>query len=434
MNVARIWTRFPLCSTFLVLTFSAMAAQAAVQPVDRPIAGSYIVGLRADAGAQSIGAPRTTAQLATDLSGFYGGQTSKTFEHALQGFAFRGSSAAADNLSRDPRVAYVAQDGVVTLSTVQTPTPSWGLDRIDQREAELNTEYSYNSDGAGVDLYIVDTGIRSTHVDFGGRVDTVTAFTAIDDGLGTEDCLGHGTHVAGVAGGSTYGVAKGANLHPVRVIGCDGMGSISNTIAGIDWITSRHQAAGTPRAVVNMSLYNGFSFPLEAAVETATAAGVVFVAAAGNDGLDSPCYISPQRMPAVITVGASDEAGARWANSNYGECLDLFAPGTGIVSTFIRDDDDAVPMTGTSVAAPHVAGTAVLVLAANPEATPEEVQALIVAGATAGTLTDIGEGSPDLLLYSTIAGGVGAPVAIFSDGFESGDIDGWPIGDTLGAP
>ncbi len=410
------------------LLTGAAALEGAVQSTDRPIADSFIVVLKADAGSRGIGEPRTTAQVASDLAGFYGGRTARVYESALQGFHFRGSSAAAENLSRDPRVAYVAQDGLVTLASVQTPTPSWGLDRIDQRPIELDAEYTYYADGAGVDLYIVDTGIRSTHDDFGGRVDTVNGFTAIDDGHGTEDCHGHGTVVAGVAGGSTFGVAKGATLHPVRVIGCDGMGSIANTIAGIDWITERQEQVGARPAVVNISLYNSFSFPLEDAVEASMAAGVVYVVAAGNDGLDAPCYISPQRLPAVITVGASDETGARWPSSNYGPCLDLFAPGTAIVSTSNAADDAFSVMTGTSVASPHVAGSAALVLATNPGATPEEVQAVIVAAATAGTLADIGEGSPDLLLYSVFEGEGTVPQSIFNDGFEVGDLSGW-VGD-----
>lgn len=412
-----------VCTTLLA---GAVSLQASIQPADRPIAESYIVVLKADAGTQAIGSPRTTPQVASDLAGFYGVQTVRTFDAALQGFAFHGTAAAADSLSRDARVDYVAQDGLVTLSGgVQMPSPSWGLDRIDQRPAQLDTEYAYNSEGAGVDLYIVDTGIRSTHEDFGGRVDTVNAFTAIADGLGTEDCHGHGTHVAGVAGGSTYGVAKGVTLHPVRVVGCDGQGSISNTLAGIDWITARQQAPGSRRAVVNMSLNNGFSEPLEQAVSQSLAAGVVYVAAAGNYGDESACYMSPQRMPLVITVGASNQDGARWVDSDFGPCVDLFAPGTAIPSTFIRSDTDLLEMTGTSVAAPHVAGTAALVLAANPQATPEEVQALIAGAATEGLLTDVPAGTANLLLYSAFAGLVPPSPSIFSDGFAGGDTQTW---------
>jgi subtilisin family serine protease len=214
----------------------------------------------------------------------------------------------------------------------------------------------------------------------------------------------------------------------VRVVGCDGLGSLSNTIAGIDWITARHLSPGAPRAVVNISLNNGFSFPLEEAVSRSIAAGLVYVVAAGNDGVDASCYLSPQRLPEVITVGASDEAGARWGDSNYGPCLDLFAPGTAIVSTYVSDDADVIAMTGTSMAAPHVAGTAALLLAGDPEATPAEVQARIVAAATADAVQDVGEGSPDLLLFSSFAGG-GALEPVFSDGFASGDLSAW-IGDT----
>lgn len=412
------------CTTLLA---GAVSLQAAIQPAARPIAESYIVVLKADAGTQSVGAPRTTLQVASDLAAFYGVQTARTFDVALQGFAFHGSASAADSLSRDARVDYVVQDGLVTLSSVQTPSPSWGLDRIDQHPAELDTEYVYHSDGAGVDLYIVDTGVRSTHQDFGGRVDTANAFTAIDDGRGTEDCHGHGTHVAGVAGGSTFGVAKGVTLHPVRVVGCDGMGSISNTLAGIDWITARHQAPGSRRAVVNMSLNNGFSQALEQAVSQSLAAGVVYVAAAGNYGDESACYMSPQRLPSVITVGASNQDGARWIDSDFGPCVDLFAPGAAIPSTFIRSDTDMLEMTGTSVASPHVAGTAALVLAVHPEATPEEVQALIVGWATEGILTDVPVGTANLLLYSAFAGMVPPTPGVFSDGFESSDTQSWSL-------
>jgi subtilisin family serine protease len=414
---------------FATLICMASAAQAQIRPASRPIANSYIVVLNSNAGSQSIGVPATTAELASDLSSLYGGETTKSFK-ALRGFTFQGSALAADSLSRDPRVAYVAQDGVVSTSAVQTPSP-WGLDRIDQRATELDTEYAYNNTGAGVDLYIVDSGIRSTHEDFGGRVDTVGAFTAIQDGLGTEDCFGHGTLVAGLAGGATYGVAKGVSLHPVRVIGCDGLGSISNVIAGIEWITARQQQPTARRAVVNMSLNNGFSFPLEEAVSRSIAAGVVYVAAVGNDSTDASCYLSPQRLPEVIAVGASDENNARSGNSNYGECLDLFAPGVLVMSTSASSDTAAGETSGTSMAAPHVAGTAALVLAENPNATPQEVQAMIVAAATEGALTDVPEGTANLLLYSAFAGNSNTPDVIFADNFETGDLSGWAEPDSL---
>jgi subtilisin family serine protease len=417
-----------LCAMLLGV---AASAQAEVLPASRPIAGSYIVVLNANAGSQAAGVPADTAALASDLSSLYGGRTTRSFR-ALKGFTFKGSALAADSLSRDPRVAYVAQDGVVTTSAVQTPSPSWGLDRIDQRDAELDTEYVYNNTGAGVDLYVVDTGIRSTHEDFAGRVDTVNAFTAIQDGHGTEDCFGHGTLVAGVAAGSTHGVAKGVTLHPVRVVGCDGLGATSDVIAGIEWITARQQGPNARRAVVNMSLNNGFSFPLEDAVNESIAAGVVYVAAAGNDGVEAACYLSPQRLPGVITVGASDEGEARWAGSNFGECLDIFAPGVGIVSTSALNDTASGRTTGTSIAAPHVAGTAVLALAANPDATPAEVQAMIAAAATTGELSDVGTGSPNLLLYSAFTGSNNIPQAIFGDDFESGDVSGWAEPDGFG--
>jgi serine protease len=413
-----------LCAT---VVFGAASAKAEVRTADRRIPGRYIVVLNGDAGAQSIGGAPTTAQLANQLSNFYGGRTERSFGSALRGFEFRGSSAAAENLSRDPRVAYVAEDGVVEVSSVQNPAPSWGLDRIDQRASELDTEYAYYADGTGVDLYIIDSGIQSTHQDFGGRVDTVNAFSTVNDGLGTEDCHGHGTHVAGIAGGATFGVAKGVTLHPVRTIGCDGTGAVSDVVAGIDWITARHQAGTGRRAVVNISLNNGYSDALDAAVLTSMAQGVVFVVAAGNFGDDSTCSLSPQHLPGVVTVGATDRDNIRWELSDYGPCVDLFAPGASINSTFIGDDAATLEMTGTSMASPHVAGTAALVLAANPNATPDEVQALILAEATAGELTDIGPGSPNLLLFSAFAGIGGQALSIFTNGFEGGAVDNWSV-------
>ncbi|MEO7795191.1 MAG: S8 family serine peptidase, partial [Thermoanaerobaculia bacterium] len=311
--------------------------------------------------------------------------------------------------SRDPRVAYVAQDGVVELAEVQTPTPGWGLDRIDQAELAPSNSYEYHLDGTGIDLYVIDTGVRSTHAEFGNRVDTVDAFTSVADAIGTEDCNGHGTHVAGVAAGSTYGVAKGVTIHPVRVLSCYGQGSISDVIAGIDWITAhyplprKNRPAPPTRAVANMSIDAGASQPLDDAINRAISAGVTFVVAAGNRGADA-CLTSPARVQAAVTVGASDATDARANFSNIGPCVDLFAPGTAIPSSFMRSDTDTIAMTGTSVAAPQVAGAAALMLQSNPYAAPKDVQATLRSAATRDRLAGVGAGSPNLMLYSAFAG------------------------------
>jgi subtilisin family serine protease len=423
---------FTLCSRVaatgllsLALAGSALGA-GQIERAERPIAGRYLVVL--DDGAVSSLAGESAAQAlgrtSNEIAQLAGGAVDRVWSSALRGFAFEGDAWSAGNLLRDPRVARVAEDGRVELSGgLQTPTPSWGLDRIDQRTSELDSEYAYQQDGAGVDLYVVDSGIRATHVDFSGRVDTVAAFTAIEDGLGTGDCNGHGTHVAGIAGSTTFGVAKHVTLHPVRVVDCGGWGMVSNVIAGIDWLTARHQAPGSRRAVVNISLNNSFSEPLELAVSASIAQGIVYVVAAGNDGDGSACYLSPQRLPESITVGASTEAGSRWEMSNNGPCVDLFAPGADIVSTFPIDDTSAIAMTGTSMAAPHVAGAAALYLAANPQASPAQVQAAIVEAATGGVLEDIGENTANRLLFSAAAEEQTTP-DVFASGFEEG-FSGW---------
>lgn len=416
---------FALVSSALLSSASAQAAT--IQSTARPVADRYIVVLADDAAfAPNFGesAGQAFDRGTRELASFYGGSREKSYTAALRGFRFAGSRAAAENLARDAKVALVAEDGLVELSAIQTPAPSWGLDRIDQRPGELDTSYEYHQNGQGVDLYVIDSGIRATHVDFGGRVDTVNAFTAIQDGRGTDDCNGHGTHVAGIAGAATYGVAKEVTLHPVRVVGCDGLGPVSNVIAGIDWLTARHQAAGAPRAVVNISLNNSYSQPLDVAVAGSIAQGIVYVVAAGNHGDDVSCFLSPQRLPEAITVGASTESGARWNSSNYGGCVDLFAPGENILSTFPANDTSTLAMSGTSMAAPHVAGAAALYFAAHPQATPAEVQDAILDAATVDLLSDIPSGE-NRLLYSAFVGEVEPEPTIFVDGFELGHTGFW---------
>lgn len=391
------------------------AADAAVLRAERPIAGQYIVVLRPEAERPAVDldllapTPRRIQDLAVELSGRFGGVARRSFGHALEGFTFDGTPEAAAALARDPRVAYVAEDGLVSAAGAQTPTPSWGLDRIDQAAAALDNTFNYNVDGTGIDIYFVDSGVRSTHQDFGNRVDTVNAYSTVPDDLGTEDCNGHGTLVAGLAAGSTYGVAKGATIHPVRVLDCYGSGALSHLVAGVDWITARYPLPtkkfkpGPSRAVVNMSINAGFAQVLDDAIANSISHGITYVVAAGNDAGDA-CYVSPARANGAITVGATESGDLRWASSNFGPCVDLFAPGRAVVSSFIRSDVDAIPFTGTSAAAPHVAGTVALMLQVNPAARPQDVLATLRAAATADAVVDAGEGSPNLLLYSGFAG------------------------------
>lgn len=432
--------------------------QAVVHPALRPIAGRYIVVLRPDtlpAEVAGFEPARRTPEFAGEVARRHGVLADRTFSSSLSGFRFRGSAQAAEALSRDPQVAYVAEDGWATIAAAQSPTPSWGLDRIDQQSPMLDGTYTYMTDGMGVDLYVVDTGVRSTHQEFGARVDTVDAFSIVADDLGTEDCHGHGTLVAGIAAGETFGVAKGATIHPVRVLDCYGQGAISNIITAIDWITAHYplpankrKPVAPTRAVVNMSLDAGYSQPLEQAIATSITHGITYVVAAGNNANDA-CYTSPARVPDAITVAAVESNDTRWASSNFGPCVDLFAPGRLVTSSFIRSDTDSIAFTGTSAAAPHVAGTVALMLSANPNAMPKDVAATLRAAATRDAVLDAGEGSPNRLLYSAFAG-TGAdfpPVAEFTyscagnrcsfDAGASGDDWGildysWDFGDGRG--
>jgi serine protease len=270
----------------------------------------------------------------------------------------------------------------------------------------MDKSYTYPTSGAGVNIYIIDSGIRTSHDDFAGRA--AGAYTAINDGNGTTDCDGHGTHVAAIVGGTKYGVAKQVRLHSVRVLGCAGTGSMSGIIAGVDWVTRNRVLP----AVANMSLGSSTSLALVSAVQASIRAGVVYTVAAGNSGADA-CSVSPANTPEALTVGATWNGDGMPGYSNYGPCLDLLAPGSAIRSAGIVDDTTSVIKGGTSMAAPHVAGVAALYLAANPTATPAQVGAAIVGGATQGVLSSVPTGTPNLLLFAGIAGAaapeLGAP-------------------------
>lgn len=332
-----------------------------------------------------------------------GGQITETFAHAINGAAVSLPSNAINALRKNPHIKAIEVDAIVTASGSQDGA-TWGLDRIDQAALPLNSTYSWSTDGsyssgtARVAAYIIDTGILGTHVEFTGRMGT--GFSAIKDRNGTKDCNGHGTHVAGTVGGTTWGVAKGVQLIPVRVLDCRGSGTSSGVVSGIDWAIKNH-AAGVP-AVANLSLGGGVSSAIDTAVTNLVADGVVVAVAAGNSNADA-CTSSPARASAVLTVGATQSDDARASYSNYGTCLDLFAPGTSITSAWYRSNTSTNTISGTSMATPHVAGVAALVLSSDPSLTASDVMAKILGAAKADKVGNAGTGSPNKLLYSLIS-------------------------------
>ncbi|HKG97685.1 MAG TPA: S8 family peptidase, partial [Pyrinomonadaceae bacterium] len=328
--------------------------------------------------------------VAQELAGAHRGQLKHVYQHALNGFAVQMTPEDAEALSLDFRVKYVEEDGVVTADATQS-NPPWGLDRIDQRARPLNAIYTFNWTGSGVRAYVIDTGIRTTHTQFGGRASNV--FDAF--GGSGADCNGHGTHVSGTIGGSTYGVAKSALLRGVRVLDCNGSGSNSGVIAGVDWVTNNH----INPAVANMSLGGGASSALDTAVNNLSNSGVAIAVAAGNSNADA-CNSSPARAANAITVGSTTTTDARSSFSNFGTCLDLFAPGSGILSSYFSSDTATATLSGTSMASPHVAGAAALYKQANPSASAATIRNALVNNATTNVVTNAGTGSPNRLLYT----------------------------------
>ncbi|HSU35612.1 MAG TPA: S8 family serine peptidase [Propionibacteriaceae bacterium] len=362
------------------------------------------VGLAPVANADPTGRPKNAAvktyiiktktslaakALAVDVDAA-GGQIKNRYKRVYPGFAAELTAAQVRAVKRDPQVESITADGVVHSTTSQT-NPTWGLDRVDQRPTAGDGEYRYASTGAGVTAYIVDTGIRFSHREFHGSA--VSGYDFVDDDADASDCDGHGTHVAGTVGGATYGVAKGVKLVSVRVLDCAGSGTVSGVIAGIDWVATHHSGP----SVLNMSLGGGADDALDQAVAAASADGVSVVVAAGND-YDNACYSSPAGAPSAITVGATDARDDRAEFSNAGPCVDLFAPGLGVRSSWGTSDTATSTISGTSMATPHVSGIASRYLQRHPSATPSQVAAAIRAAATRGTVGDP-QGAPNLLAY-----------------------------------
>lgn len=356
--------------------------------VEDAIPDHYIVVLH-DTEAKQVGLR------VDELSKRFGFTARYVYETALPGFAAAMDESTLVELLAHPAVRFVEQDGVSVMNATQTGA-TWGIDRVDSRTG-TDGRYDYDTDGAGVHAYIIDTGIRTTHNEFSGRVGN--GYDAIDGDSDPSDCNGHGTHVAGTVGGTTYGVAKGVTVHGVRVLNCSGSGSNSGVIAGIDWVAANHASP----AVGNMSLGGGASSAIDAAVNGAVNANVVMVVAAGNESTDA-CSKSPARAASAVTVGSTTNSDTRSSFSNYGTCLDLFAPGSSIRSAWYTSNSATNTISGTSMASPHVAGIAALYRNLNPGVSASAASSAIVSNATSGVVSSRGSGSPNLLAYSRFGG------------------------------
>jgi subtilisin family serine protease len=425
----------------LVAPPTLVAAEVATTPV--------LVTLSPGAGAPAAAAARLASE--------HGATVSFVYQHALRGFAAEVPTASLEALARSPAVVRVEEDGPVTIASEQVQLgPTWGLDRIDQRVLPLDSAYGYARNGTDVRAYIVDTGVRASHDQLRGRV-TTGWYDPTFAAKTSEDCNGHGTHVAATVAGTAYGVGKSVAVVPVRVLDCNGSGSWSGVAAGLDWIVGQQRAAGKPAAVANLSLSGGASDTVDAALRSVIAEGVTVAVAAGNGNqagraIDA-CKISPARVAEALTVSATNSSDTKPTWANIGPCVDLFAPGVSITSAWYTSDSDTNTISGTSMATPHVAGVAAL-LQSDGALAPAVIASSLVGGATPNVVVNAGSGSPNLLLYSRL--GVNAsggtlppanepPVASFTfgcdqltcnfDGSGSTDPDGeivrytWTFGD-----
>ena len=321
------------------------------------------------------------------------------YQHAFQGVAVQIPQNVEQEFVRilklNPSVNLIEKDQVFKSNATTQTNATWGLDRSDQRNLPLNSTYNVDGNAQGVPVYVVDTGVLASHQDFAGRVKA--GYTAVSDGKGTTDCNGHGTHVAGTIAGTKYGIAKSASIIPVRVLDCNGSRTTSTVIAGLDWVASQN-----PRnAVVNLSLGGGTSTALDDAINRVVNKDIVVVVAAGNNNADA-CNYSPSRVPAAITVGATTNQDQRANYSNYGKCLDVFAPGSNITSDWYSSNTATATASGTSMASPHVAGLAAILRAIYTGENVSQITNRILNKATTNKVTDSQAGSPNRLLYTRL--------------------------------
>jgi subtilisin family serine protease len=347
------------------------------------ITGQYIVVFKDDVADPHGKAKQKTLKANGKLKYSYG--------DAIKGFAAELNDAAVAALRADADVAYVEQDAAVSLETTQSGA-TWGIDRIDQRNRPLSGTYTYTATASNVYAYIIDTGIQTSHPQFGGRA--AVAYDAVGDGRNGQDCNGHGTHVAGTVGSATYGVAKAVRLRAVRVLNCSGSGTNSGVIAGMDWVRTH---ASKP-AVANMSLGGGFSSAVNTAANNLANSGVFLAVAAGNSNANA-CNYSPSSASAVTSVMASTSTDARASYSNYGSCAHLYAPGSSITSTWLNSGTNTI--SGTSMATPHVTGVAALYKATFGDASSSTIRSWLINNSTSGVITGNRTGTANRLLYKS---------------------------------
>jgi subtilisin family serine protease len=398
----------------MAFLFAASGAWAGDGTIYKPpggelIEGQYIVVFNPGSNSRA---------LAAQLAGVHGAKVTRTFSHAFSGAVFTMNENAARGLSLNPNVVLVEQDSVFTINATQSPA-TWGLDRIDQRNLPLSNSYTYNFTGAGVRAFILDTGIRTTHTNFGGRASWGTVCT----GEAQSDGHGHGTHVAGTVGSATYGVAKGVSLIAVKICTNGGSCPNSNSICGIDYVVGQKQANPSVPMVANMSIGGPVSSSLNTAVNNAVNAGVFFAVAAGNENQNA-CNVSPASAANAYTIGSTTTSDTRSSFSNFGTCVDTFAPGSSITSTWNTSDTATNTISGTSMASPHATGAAALVFQEHPTWTPSQVTSELNARATTGVLTGIGTGSPNRLLFTLSGTPPPPPSCAVQQGFET-DASGW---------